>query len=186
MSTKLEPRLKTRYEEEIRPKLAGDLKLNVMAVPRLEKIVVNMGVGDVLRESNALEEAVRDLTLIVGQKPQITKAKKSIAAFKLREGQAIGAKVTLRGAKMWEFLDRLLTVALPRIRDFRGLSPKGFDGRGNFTFGVTEQLIFPEVEYDKIGKVRGMDITLVTTAPTNEHGKAFLDALGFPFKQAEK
>lgn len=186
MSTQFAPRLKLRYDDEIRPKLANDLKLNVMAVPRLEKIVVNMGVGDVLRESNALEDAVKDLTVIVGQKPQVTKAKKSIAAFKLREGQSIGAKVTLRGARMWEFLDRLLTVALPRIRDFRGLSPKGFDGRGNFTFGVTEQLIFPEVEYDKIGKVRGMDITLVTTAQTNEHGKAFLDALGFPFKQAEK
>ena len=177
------PRLKARYNEEIRPKMASDLGLNVMAVPRLEKIVVNMGVGDVLREGKALEDAINDLKVITGQQPKTNKAKKSIAGFKLREGQSIGAKVTLRGDRKWEFLDRLLSVALPRIRDFRGLSPKGFDGRGNYTFGVTEQLIFPEIEYDKIGKVRGMDITLVTTAIDNEQGRALLDAFGFPFKQ---
>jgi len=177
------PRMKTRYLEEVRPRLATELALNVMAVPRFEKIVVNMGVGDVLRESKALEEATADLQTITGQKAQIRKAKKSIAGFKLREGQAIGAKVTMRGDRMWEFFDRLVTVALPRIRDFRGLSPKGFDGRGNYTFGVTEQLIFPEAEYDKIGKVRGMDITIVTTATDNQQGKALLDAFGFPFKQ---
>lgn len=177
------PRLKSRYLEEVRPRLAQELGLNVMAVPRFEKIVVNMGVGDVLRESKALEDATADLQVITGQKAQIRKAKKSIAGFKLREGQAIGAKVTMRGDRMWEFFDRLVTVALPRIRDFRGLSPKGFDGRGNYTFGVTEQLIFPETDYDKIGKVRGMDITIVTTAIDNQQGKALLDAFGFPFKQ---
>jgi large subunit ribosomal protein L5 len=176
-------RMKTRYREEVRPKLVEELGLNFMAVPRLEKIVINMGVGDVLRESKALEDATKDLAVITGQKAQTTKAKKSIAAFKLREGQSIGAKVTLRGDRMWEFFDRLITLAIPRIRDFRGLSPKGFDGRGNYTFGVTDQTIFPEIEYDKIGKVRGMDITLVTTAKTNAEGKALLDAFGFPFRQ---
>ena len=176
-------RMRTRYLEEVRPKLAEDLGLSFMAVPRLEKIVIKMGVGDVLRESKALEDATNDLAVITGQKAQTTKAKKSIAGFKLREGQAIGAKVTLRGDRMWEFFDRLITLAIPRIRDFRGLSPKGFDGRGNYTFGVSDQTIFPEIEYDKIGKVRGMDITLVTTAKTNEEGKALLDAFGFPFRQ---
>lgn len=178
------PRLKERYHAEVRPRLAEDLKLNVMAVPRLEKIVINMGVGDVLRESKALEDAVADLTIITGQKPQTTKAKKSIANFKLREGQSIGAKVTLRGDRMWEFFDRLVTLAIPRMRDFRGLSPKGFDGRGNYTFGISDQTIFPEIEYDKVGKVRGMDITLVTSAANNQQGRALLDAFGFPFRQS--
>ncbi|HLF70025.1 MAG TPA: 50S ribosomal protein L5 [Actinomycetota bacterium] len=177
------PRLKTKYLSEVRPTLATELSLNVMAVPRLLKISINMGVGDVLRESKALDDAAADLALLTGQKAMITRAKKSIAAFKVREGQAIGAKVTLRGDRMWEFFDRLLSVALPRIRDFRGLSPKGFDGRGNYTFGVTEQLIFPEMEYDKVAKVRGMDITLVTSATTDEQGLALLQSFGFPFKQ---
>jgi large subunit ribosomal protein L5 len=176
------PRLKARYIEEIRPDLVGRLGLNVMAVPRVEKIVVNMGVGDAVKEAKALDDAIADLTIITGQKPQITRAKKSIAGFKLREGVAIGARVTLRGDRMWEFLDRLLSVALPRIRDFRGLSPRSFDGAGNYTFGVTEQLIFPEIDYDKIGKVRGMDITVVTTATSDEHGRELLKALGFPFR----
>ncbi|MBW3589377.1 MAG: 50S ribosomal protein L5 [Actinobacteria bacterium] len=177
------PRLKLRYYEEIRPQLAESLGLNVQAVPRLEKIVVSMGVGDALKEAKALDDAIADLMVITGQRPFVTKAKKSIAAFKLREGQSIGAKVTLRGNRMWEFLDRLLSLALPRIRDFRGLSPRQFDGRGNYTFGVTEQLIFPEIEYDKVGTVRGMDITVVTTATDDEQGRALLSALGFPFKQ---
>jgi large subunit ribosomal protein L5 len=176
------PRLKERYRTEIRPRLAADLGLNVMAVPGLEKIVVNMGVGDVLRDGKALEHAVQDLAIIAGQKAIITKAKKSIAGFKLRAGVSIGAKVTLRGDRMWEFLDRLLTTALPRIRDFRGLSPRQFDGRGNYTFGVTEQLIFPEIDYDKVAKVRGMDVTVVTTAADDDQGRALLRALGFPFR----
>ncbi|HEY8201819.1 MAG TPA: 50S ribosomal protein L5 [Actinomycetota bacterium] len=176
------PRLKERYRSEIRPQLASDLGLNVMAVPALEKIVVNMGVGDVLRDGKALEHAVADLAVITGQKPVVTKAKKSIAGFKLRAGVSIGCKVTLRGDRMWEFLDRLLTTALPRIRDFRGLSPRQFDGQGNYTFGVTEQLIFPEIEYDKVGKVRGMDVTLVTTAANDDQGRELLKALGFPFR----
>jgi large subunit ribosomal protein L5 len=176
------PRFKERYRDEIRPGLASDLGLNVMAVPALEKIVVNMGVGDVLRDGKALDQAVADLQIITGQKPIITKARKSIAGFKLREGVSIGTKVTLRGDRMWEFLDRLLTTALPRIRDFRGLSAKQFDGAGNYTFGLTEQLIFPEIEYDKVAKVRGMDVTLVTTATNDEHGRALLRALGFPFR----
>ncbi|MGH2720258.1 MAG: 50S ribosomal protein L5 [Actinomycetota bacterium] len=177
------PRFKARYLEEIRPQLAKELGLNIMATPRLEKISVNMGVGDVLRDGKALEHAVADLTIISGQKPIITRARKSIAGFKLREGQSIGCKVTLRSDRMWEFLDRLLTVVLPRIRDFRGLSPRQFDGHGNYTFGVTEQLIFPEIEYDKVPKVRGMDITLVTTAADDDQGRALLKALGFPFRQ---
>jgi large subunit ribosomal protein L5 len=176
------PRLKERYRNEIRPELASELGLNVMAVPGLEKIVVNMGVGDVLRDGKALEHAVADLTVITGQKPIITKAKKSIAGFKLRAGVSIGCKVTLRGDRMWEFLDRMLTTALPRIRDFRGLSPRQFDGHGNYTFGLTEQLIFPEIEYDKVGKVRGMDVTLVTTAADDDQGRALLKRLGFPFR----
>lgn len=177
------PRMKTKYLEEVRPQLQAELGVNVMAVPRLEKIVINMGIGDAIRpgEAKALDDAVVDLETITGQKPIITKAKKSIAGFKLREGQAIGAKVTLRGDRMWEFFDRLVTLAIPRMRDFRGLSPKGFDGRGNYTFGINDQTIFPEVEYDKIGKVRGMDITLVTTATSNIHGRALLDSFGFPF-----
>ncbi len=178
------PRLKTRYDAEIRSKLKGELGLpNVMLVPRLEKIVINMGVGRATQQQSLLEGAVKDLTTISGQKPLITKAKKSIAGFKLREGNAIGAKVTLRGDRMWEFLDRLISLAIPRIRDFRGLPPKGFDGRGNYTFGVTEQLIFPEIDYDRIDAPRGMDITIVTTARTNAEGRALLDAFGFPFRK---
>ncbi len=178
------PRLKVRYDSEIRPRLLGELELaNIMQVPRLEKIVVNMGVGKATQQASLLEGAVKDLQLITGQKPLITKARRSIAAFKLREGNAIGAKVTLRGARMWEFLDRLISLSIPRIRDFRGLPPNAFDGRGNYTFGVDEQLIFPEIDYDKIDAVRGMDITIVTTARTNAHGRALLDAFGFPFRK---
>jgi large subunit ribosomal protein L5 len=177
------PRLKVQYSTELRQRLRQELGLqNIMQVPRPVKIVINMGVGDAIRESRQLDGAVRDLTAITGQKPQVTKAKQSIAGFKIREGQSIGAKVTLRGDRMWEFLDRLVSVALPRIRDFRGLSPRGFDGHGNFTLGLTEQLVFPEVDYDSIVKVRGMDITVVTTAETNEQGRALLTALGFPFR----
>jgi large subunit ribosomal protein L5 len=154
---------------------------NVMEVPRLEKIVVNMGVGEAITDSKALEGAVRDLATITGQKPRVNAARKSVAGFKLRAGMQIGAKVTLRSARMWEFFDRLLSVALPRVRDFRGLNPESFDGRGNYTFGVTEQLIFPEIDYDSVERVRGMDITIVTTARTDEHGRAFLKAFGFPF-----
>jgi large subunit ribosomal protein L5 len=177
------PRLKVRYSTELRERLKQELGLeNIMQVPRPVKIVVNMGVGDAIREPRQLEGAVRDLTSITGQKPLVTKAKRSIAGFKLREGQSIGAKVTLRGDRMWEFLDRLLSIALPRIRDFRGLMPKGFDGHGNYTLGLTEQLVFPEVDYDSIVKVRGMDITLVTTAESDEHGRALLTAFGFPFR----
>ncbi|HWE57938.1 MAG TPA: 50S ribosomal protein L5 [Acidimicrobiales bacterium] len=178
------PRLKTRYDQEIRPQLKDTLELpNIMLVPRLEKIVINMGVGRATQQQSLLEGAVRDLTLIAGQKPLVTKAKKSIAGFKLREGQNIGCKVTLRGDRMWEFLDRLISLAIPRIRDFRGLPPKGFDGRGNYTFGVTEQLIFPEIEYDKVDNPRGMDITIVSTARNNAEGRALLDAFGFPFRR---
>ena len=178
------PRLKQRYNDEIRTQLKDELGLgNIMEVPRFVKIVVNMGVGKATQQPSLLEGAVRDLTIIAGQKPLITKAKKSIAGFKLREGNAIGAKVTLRGDRMWEFLDRLISLAIPRIRDFRGLSPRSFDGHGNYTFGVTEQLIFPEVDYDSIDAPRGMDITIVTTAKTDAEGKALLDAFGFPFKR---
>jgi len=178
------PRLKVRYDTEIRAALQESLGLaNTMQVPRLEKIVLNMGVGAALGQPSLLEGAVADLTRIAGQKPVITKAKKSIANFKLREGYAIGTKVTLRGARMWEFLDRLISLSIPRIRDFRGLNPKAFDGRGNYTFGVTEQLIFPEVDYDSIDAPRGMDITIVTTATSDAEGKALLDAFGFPFKR---
>ena len=180
------PRMRQRYREEIVPRLKDELGLaNVMQVPRLEKIVVNMGVGDAVKDGRMLEAAVADLEVITGQKPVVTKARKSIAGFKLREGMAIGAKVTLRGDRMWEFLDRLVSLALPRIRDFRGLDPKGFDGRGNYTLGVTEQLIFPEVDYDKVLKVRGMDITVVTTAADDDAGRALLIALGFPFAGVE-
>jgi len=176
------PRLKERYDAEIRAQLKESLGLrNIMEVPRFEKIVINMGVGRATQQPSLLEGAVRDLTTISGQKPLVTKAKKSIAGFKIREGQSIGAKVTLRGDRMWEFLDRLISVVLPRIRDFRGLNPRTFDGHGNFTFGLTEQLVFPEIDYDKIEKVRGMDITVVTSAETDEQGRALLTALGFPF-----
>ena len=177
------PRLKERYLTEVMPALKDELELgNVMQVPRMEKIVLNCGVGRATQQQSLLDGAVADLTLITGQKPLVTRAKKSIAGFKLREGNAIGAKVTLRGDRMWEFYDRLVSIAIPRIRDFRGMSPTQFDGRGNYTFGVTEQLIFPEIDYDKIDAVRGMDITIVTTAETDDHGRALLRALGFPFR----
>ena len=178
------PRLKTRYETEIRDALKEQLGFgNIMQVPRVEKIVINMGVGAAVGQPSLLEGAVKDLTRISGQKPIITRARKSIANFKLREGNAIGCKVTLRGDRMWEFLDRLISLAIPRVRDFRGLNPRSFDGHGNYTFGVSDQLIFPEVDYDSIDAPRGMDITIVTTAKTNAEGKALLDAFGFPFKR---
>ncbi len=178
------PRLKERYLTDVRDRLKDELGLaNVMEVPRLEKIVINMGVGRATQQASLIEGAQRDLEVITGQKPIVTRAKKSIAGFKLREGQAIGVKATLRGDRAWEFFDRLLSLAIPRIRDFRGLSPRSFDGHGNYTFGVTEQLIFPEIDYDKIDTTRGMDITIVTTARTNEEGRAFLAAFGFPFRQ---
>ncbi len=178
------PRLKVRYNEEIRAQLKTELELpNIMQVPRLSKIVINAGVGRATQQASLLEGAQRDLELLSGQKPIVTRAKKSIASFKLREEQPIGAKVTLRGDRAWEFLDRLISVAIPRIRDFRGLSAKSFDGRGNYTFGVNDQLIFPELEYDKIDAPRGFDITIVTTAMTDEQGRAFLRAYGFPFRQ---
>jgi large subunit ribosomal protein L5 len=176
------PRMKIRYREELLPRLMQELGLdNPMRVPRLEKIVVNMGIGDAIRDGKLLEAAVADLAQITGQKPAVTKARKSIAQFKVRQGMSIGAKVTLRGARMWEFLDRLIATALPRIRDFRGLNPDSFDGAGNYSIGVTEQLIFPEIDYDKVVKVRGMDITIVTTARTDDEARALLRALGFPF-----
>jgi large subunit ribosomal protein L5 len=179
------PRLKARYREEIAGKLRDEFRYdNVMQIPGLTKIVVNMGVGDAARDSKLIEGAIRDLATITGQKPQVTRARKSIAQFKLREGQPIGAHVTLRGDRMWEFLDRLLSLALPRIRDFRGLSPKQFDGRGNYTFGLTEQVMFHEIDQDKIDRVRGMDITVVTTATNDDEGRALLRHLGFPFKEA--
>jgi large subunit ribosomal protein L5 len=181
---KVAPRLKTRYREEILPALLEEFGFdNVMQVPGLTKIVVNMGVGEAARDSKLIEGAIRDLALITGQKPQVTKARKSIAQFKLREGMPIGCHVTLRGDRMWEFLDRLLSVALPRIRDFRGLSPKQFDGRGNYTFGLNEQSMFHEIDQDSIDRVRGMDITVVTTASTDDEGRALLKHLGFPFKE---
>jgi large subunit ribosomal protein L5 len=178
------PRLKARYDSEIRAALQEQLGLgNVMQVPRIDKIVINMGVGAAVGQPSLLEGAVKDLTRIAGQKPIITRARKSIANFKLREENPIGTKVTLRGARMWEFLDRLISLAIPRVRDFRGLNPRSFDGNGNYTFGVSDQLIFPEVDYDSIDAPRGMDITIVTTAKTDAEGKALLDAFGFPFKR---
>jgi large subunit ribosomal protein L5 len=178
------PRLRRRYDEEVRAALKEQLGLgNVMEVPRFEKIVLNMGVGAAVGQPSLLEGAQKDLAQITGQKPVVTRAKKSIAGFKLREGNAIGAKVTLRSDRMWEFLDRLISLAIPRIRDFRGLPPNGFDGRGNYTFGVNEQLIFPEIDYDRVDATRGMDITIVTTARTNAEGRALLDAFGFPFRR---
>jgi large subunit ribosomal protein L5 len=177
------PRLKQRYVDELRDGLQTDLGLgNVMEVPRLEKIVINMGVGEAVNNSKVIDGAVADLTIISGQRPIVTRAKKSIANFKLREGVPIGAKVTLRGDRMWEFLDRLISLAIPRIRDFRGLPANSFDGRGNYTFGVTEQLIFPEIDYDEVDKIRGMDITIVTTARSDDEGRALLASFGFPFK----
>jgi large subunit ribosomal protein L5 len=178
------PRMKARYREEILPALREQFGYaNVMQVPGLTKIVVNMGVGEAARDSKLIEGAVRDLTAITGQKPQVTKARKSIAQFKLREGMPIGAHVTLRGDRMWEFLDRLLALALPRIRDFRGLSDRQFDGRGNYTFGLTEQVMFHEIDQDKIDRSRGMDITVVTSATNDDEGRALLKKLGFPFAE---
>ena len=183
MTTIQKPRLKERYQTEIRKMLQDSLgKSNIMEVPKVSKIVVNMGVGEAVTRSAALEGAIDDLAVITGQRPMVTRAKKSIAGFKLREGNPIGAKVTLRGDRMYEFLDRLINLAIPRVRDFRGLSLKSFDGNGNYTFGVTEQLIFPEIEYDKIDSTRGMDITIVTTANNDEEGRALLDSFSFPFR----
>ena len=184
VATRTRPRLKERYQTVLRPALKDELGLsNVMEVPRLEKIVVNMGVGKATQQPSLIEGAVRDLEAITGQKPAVTKARKSIASFKLRTGMPIGAKVTMRGDRAWEFLDRLVSLAIPRIRDFRGLPPNSFDGRGNYTFGVTEQLIFPEIDYDRIDTTRGMDITICTTARNDAEGRAFLVAFGFPFRQ---
>ncbi|WJZ01671.1 50S ribosomal protein L5 [Corynebacterium freiburgense] len=183
MSENYTPRLKTRYREEIRTKLQDDFKYeNVMQIPGVTKVVVNMGVGAAARDSKLINGALEDLAAITGQKPELRRAKKSIANFKLREGMPIGARVTMRGDRMWEFLDRLLTVALPRIRDFRGLSDKQFDGHGNYTFGLNEQTMFYEIDVDKVDRPRGMDITIVTTATNDEEGRALLRALGFPFK----
>jgi large subunit ribosomal protein L5 len=180
------PRLKERYDAEIRTRLKDELGLaNIMQVPRFEKIVINMGVGRATQQASLLEGAVNDLTVITGQKPMVTKARKSIAGFKLREGNPIGAKVTLRGARMWEFFDRLVSIAIPRVRDFRGLPPNSFDGHGNYTFGVTEQLIFPEINYDRIDSVRGMDITICTTARTDDEARALMAAFGFPFRTGD-
>jgi len=185
MSTTLDVRLKSRYRSEIAPALKTQFGFkNPMQIPTLVKIVVNMGVGEAARDSKLIEGAVRDLAVITGQKPQVTKSRKSIAQFKLREGQPIGAHVTMRGDRMWEFADRLLSISLPRIRDFRGLSPKQFDGKGNYTFGLTEQVVFPEIEQDKVDRPRGMDITIVTTAKNDDEGRALLKALGFPFREA--
>ena len=187
MTTATRPRLKVRFDETIRAQLKDELGLaNIMQVPRLEKIVINAGVGRATQQASLLEGAQRDLEAITGQKPVVTRAKKSIASFKLREGQSIGAKVTLRGDRAWEFFDRLVSLAIPRIRDFRGLSPKSFDGRGNYTFGINDQLIFPEIDYDKIDAPRGFDITIVTSGETDEQGRALLRAFGFPFRQENR
>ena len=178
------PRLKEHYRSELRTRLQEELSLgNLMEVPRLEKISVNMGLGEASRDAKVMDGAIRDLSSITGQKPSLRRARRSIATFKIRQGMPIGAAVTLRGDRMWEFLDRLLAVVLPRIRDFRGLDPRSFDGRGNYTFGVTEQLVFPEIDYDSIDATRGMDITIVTTARNDEEGRALLRALGFPFRE---
>ena len=183
--TRTVPRLKQRYQDEIAPGLREQFSYdNVMQIPGLVKVVVNMGVGEAARDAKLIDGAVRDLTTITGQKPLVRRATKSIAQFKLREGMPIGAKVTLRGDRMWEFLDRLLTIALPRIRDFRGLAPTQFDGRGNYTFGLNEQSMFHEIDMDRVDRQRGMDITVVTTATTDEEGRALLRKLGFPFKEA--
>lgn len=178
------PRLKQRYNDEVRTRLKEELGLkNIMEVPRPDKVVVNMGVGDAARDAKILDGAIKDLTTITGQKPVMRRARKSVATFKIRQGMPIGAAVTMRGDRMWDFLDRLLSVVLPRIRDFRGLDPRSFDGRGNYTFGLTEQLVFPEVDYDDIDATRGMDVTIVTTAGSDEQGRALLTALGFPLRQ---
>jgi len=176
--------MKDRYQKEVLPAMMKALKLdNVMEAPRVEKVIVNIGLGEALDNAKALDAAVGDLNLIAGQKPIVTKARKSIANFKLREGRAIGAKVTLRGDRMWAFLDRLMNIALPRVRDFRGVSPDSFDGRGNYTLGLREQLVFPEIEYDKIDKLRGLEVTIVTTATNDDHGRTLLQMLGMPFKK---
>jgi large subunit ribosomal protein L5 len=180
------PRLKVIYLEKVAPALREQLSIaNAMEVPRLEKIVVNMGVGEAVGDRKAIESAFDELSLITGQKPRLNKARKSIAGFKVREGMPVGASVTMRGNRMWEFFDRLLAVAIPRIRDFRGLNPRAFDGRGNYSFGVTEQLIFPEIDFDRVQSVRGMDITICTTATDDQHAKALLEAFGFPFRKQE-
>ncbi len=178
------PRLKVKYNEEVAPALFSELGVaNKMLVPTLEKIVINVGCGEAAGDRKIIDGVMEDLSIISGQKPRVNLARKSIAGFKLRETQSVGASVTLRGDRKWEFFDRLIAVAIPRIRDFRGLNPRSFDGRGNYTFGVTEQLIFPEIDYDKVSAIRGMDITIVTSAQTDEHGKALLDAFGFPFRK---
>jgi len=180
------PRLKTKYQEEVHAALMEQLGLdNPMQVPTLEKIVLNMGLGEAMQDKKAIDEALEELGLIAGQKPRVNKARKSIANFKLREGSPIGVSVTLRGARMWEFFDRLISVAIPRVRDFRGLNPRAFDGRGNYSVGASEQLIFPEIDFDQVTTTRGMNITIVTTAENDEQGKALLDAFGFPFRRAE-
>ena len=180
------PRLKTHYEGEIRPKLKDELSYSsTMQVPRLEKITLNMGVGEAKTNAKALDDAIEELTLIAGQRAQLRRARKSIAGFKIREGMPIGAKVTLRGARMYEFLDRLISIALPRIRDFRGLSPESFDGRGNYSLGIREQIIFPEINYDDVNAVRGLDVAITTTAKTDDEGRALLRELGFPFRHAD-
>ena len=185
MTTATDVRLKARYKSEIKDALTKEFGFtNPMQIPTLVKVVVNMGVGEAARDSKLIEGAIRDLATITGQKPQVTKSRKSIAQFKLREGMPIGAHVTLRGDRMWEFADRLLSISLPRIRDFRGLSPKQFDGKGNYTFGLTEQVVFPEIEQDKVDRPRGMDITFVTTAKNDDEGRALLKQLGFPFREA--
>ena len=183
MSDSYVPRLKVRFRQEVLPRLQQELGMdNPMQVPRLEKVVINMGVGDSLKDGRLMEAAVEDLQIITGQRPVVTRARQSVAGFKIREGMPIGAKVTLRGDRMWEFIDRLVSIAIPRIRDFRGLNPRSFDGHGNYTLGLTEQLIFPEIDYDKVAKIRGMDITVATTAKTDDEGRALLVALGFPFE----
>lgn len=180
------PRLKARYNEEIAAALKDELGLeNPMEIPKLTKIVVNMGVGDAVTDRKQIESAMEELAVIAGQKPRLNTARKSIAGFKIREGQPVGASVTLRGERMWEFFDRLVAVAIPRIRDFRGLNPRSFDGRGNYTFGLTEQLVFPEIDYDKVTATRGMDITICTSAANDEHARALLSAFGFPFRRQE-
>jgi large subunit ribosomal protein L5 len=180
------PRLKERYDSEVAPALADQLGLgNVMRIPRLEKIVVNMGVGEAAQDAKQIDSAVEELRIITGQQPKVAYARKSISNFKLREGVPVGASVTLRGNRMWEFFDRLVALAIPRIRDFRGLNPRGFDGHGNYSFGVTEQLIFPEIDYDQVSAVRGMDITFVTTAENDDQGRALLEAFGFPFRRQQ-
>lgn len=180
------PRLKQRYDDEVAAKLHEELGVtNSMLVPRLEKIVVNVGVGEAVADKKAIESVMTELAIITGQKPKMNRAKKSIANFKVRQGMPVGASVTLRGKRMWEFFDRLVAVAIPRVRDFRGLNPKSFDGRGNYSFGVTEQLIFPEIDYDKVTTIRGMDITICTTADNDEHARALLNAFGFPFRRQQ-